>query len=196
MIAMRSEEQEQQQVPDPLMPWGGDWTVQDLAGLPDDGLKYELLDGVLVVSPVPTPRHQMAVGRLTLHLGDRCPDGPAVVLLGPLDYQPDATTSVQPDVLVVREEDIGKKNITNPLLLAVEVLSDYGRIKDQRLKRDVYERTGVTSFWVVDPDVPSLVAYDLVDGAYVEVASGTGDEEVELRSPFPVTIVPADLLTA
>jgi Uma2 family endonuclease len=174
------------------MPLHGGWTVEDLDRLPDDGLQYELLDGVLVVSPAPVPLHQDFAFELARALRDARPDH-MKVYIAPLDYRWDATKSAQPDVLVVLREDVGEKNIARPLLLAVEVLSRSGRGKDLEMKRELYERTGVASFWVVDPDVPSLTAYDLVDGAYVEVAKGAGDEPVSVRHPFPVTIVPADL---
>jgi Uma2 family endonuclease len=184
--------QETQPAPRPLMPLHGEWTVEDLDRLPDDGLRYELLDGVLVVSPAPAPLHQIVVQALYRALEAESPLD-QVIFVAPLDYRRDRTTSAQPDVMAVREEDIEEKHVTRPPLLVVEVLSPSGRGKDLQMKRALYERTGVPSFWVVDPDVPSLTAHELVDGAYVEVVAGAGAEPVSLRHPFPVTIVPADL---
>lgn len=188
-----TETEDTQLVPLPLMPTAGDWTVDDLDRMPEDDLRYELIGGLLCVSPVPTRLHQRAVLQLTVGLRNLCPDG-MQVLLGPLDYRPDPANNACPDALVVRNEEVAEKNITRPPQLAVEVLGDAGRIKDSELKRELYERTGVASFWVVDPDVPSLVAYDLVDGVYAEVARGTGPNPVSLTRPFPVTIVPAALV--
>ena len=64
---------------------------------------------------------------------------------------------------------------------------------DLTLKRSRYESAGTASYWVVDPDELSLTAWDLVDGAYVEVAHVTGEEEWTATSPFPVTVSPAAL---
>ena len=55
------------------LPRSGEWTVDDLATLPDDGLQYELLDGVLLVSPAPRLPHQRAAGRLDVLLANAHP---------------------------------------------------------------------------------------------------------------------------
>lgn len=62
------------------------------------------------------------------------------------------------------------------------------------VKRGAYERAGVASYWIVDPLVPSLVALELRDGAYVEVARIEGAQEWAATAPYAVTVVPADLM--
>lgn len=170
-----------------------DWTVDDIDLLPDDGLQYELLDGLLLVTPAPVPVHQRAIGRMFLLLSAACPPR-YEVFVAPLDWRPDVRTSLQPDLLVIDKDLIGPKNITEPLALAVEVLSPSTRRKDMVLKRSKYEDAGVTSYWIVDPTVPSFVAYDLVDGRYVEVAAASGSESAEATLPFPTRVVPATLI--
>ncbi len=176
-----------------VMPRGGDWTVADLADIPDDGLQYELADGVLLVSPAPRPVHQRVIGRLFQLLQAAVPPE-LEVFFAPLDFQPSRRTSLQPDLLVVRRSDVGELNITAPLLLAVEVLSPSTRAKDLILKHGLYRDSGVASYWVVDPLVPSLTAWQLVDGGYVEVAQVEGDQATTLTAPFEVTVTPAQLL--
>ncbi len=127
-----------------VMPRGGGWTVSDLMdllGLPDDGLQYELADGMLLVTPAPRTRHQRVSLRLAVTLDAACPPE-LEVFHAPLDYQPNRQTSLQPDLLVVRRQDVGELNITAPLLLAVEVLSPSTRAKDLLLKRGLYEQAG------------------------------------------------------
>jgi Uma2 family endonuclease len=177
----------------PVMPRAGEWTVDDLLDLPDDGLQYELADGVLLVTPAPRPRHQRVVRNLLLLLHAHVPDD-LEVFVAPLDFQPTRHRSLQPDVLVVRRSDVGEENITAPLLLAVEVLSPSTRAKDLVLKRALYEDSGVPSYWVVDPDEPSLVVWELEHGAYVERARVTGDDEAAVSAPFAVKVAPAALL--
>ncbi|WP_129668831.1 Uma2 family endonuclease [Phytoactinopolyspora endophytica] len=179
-----------------VMPRATDnWTVDDLAQLPDDdGLRYELIDGTLIVSPAPIPLHQRAVRRLTRVLEESCPPN-LEVFFAPLDWQPDERNSLEPDLLVVANEDVGDTRITSPLKLAVEVLSASSRLRDTTLKYAKYAEGGVASYWIVDPATPSIVAYDLHDGRYVEVANGTGDDKVTLERPFPVTVTPHDLVT-
>lgn len=172
-----------------------DWTVDDLAQLPDDdGLRYELIDGTLIVSPSPRPIHQRANARLFVLLQASCPEH-LEVFFAPLDWQPDRRTSVEPDLLVVAKDDVGEENIIAPLKLAVEILSPSSRLRDTRLKYAKYEEGGVLSYWIVDPAEPSIVAYELHDGRYVEVAGGSGDDEVSLDHPYPVTVTPSSLVS-
>ena len=180
--------------PEPLMPPLREWTVADLAGLPDDGLQYELLDGLLLVSPAPVPLHQRVLGNLYLALRAACPTS-MEVFMAPLDWQPDLNTSLQPDLLVVRNEDVGTKNITAALVLAVEIVSPSTRRKDLLLKRSKYEEAGVSSFWTVDPDRPSYTAFELVNGGYRTEAEAVDDEILELTTPFPLQLSPGRLVT-
>jgi Uma2 family endonuclease len=170
-----------------------DWTVHDLDLIPEDGLQYELLDGALLVSPAPVPRHQRAAARLHLWLAAACP-ADLEVFFAPLDWRPDIRTSLQPDLLVVRKEDIGPANITRPLLLAVEVVSPSTRRKDAVFKRSKYEDSGVAGFWIVDPETPSITAFELIDGHDVTTSEATGDSAVTLPTPFAVTVIPASLV--
>ncbi len=170
-----------------------DWTVDDLDDLPDDGLQYELLDGILLVSPAAIPVHQSAVGELHKLLDTDCPKH-LKVFFAPLDWQPDHFTSLQPDLLVVARDDIDEKNITQPLPLAVEVLSPSTRRKDRVLKFSKYADAGVRAYWVVDPAEPSLITYELIDGAYVMAGRADGNEPITLESPYPVTVVPSELV--
>jgi len=152
--------------PEPLMPPFREWTVVDLEGLPEDGLRYELLDGLLLLSPAPVLLHQRMSRRLLLLLEATCPPS-MEIFFAPLDWQPDPRTSLQPDLLVVRNEDAGTgaKNVTAPLVLAVEVLSPSTKRKDLLLKRSKYQDGGVGSFWVVDPEKPSFTAFELLRGS-------------------------------
>ena len=82
----------------PVMPRGGDWKVDDLVDLPDDGLQYELADGVLLVTPAPWPRHQRVIGNLHVLLRQLVPDD-LEVFMAPVDFQPTRRRSLQPDLL-------------------------------------------------------------------------------------------------
>jgi len=169
-----------------------DWTVDELDLLPDDGLQYELLDGMLLVSPAPTKRHQRSGGRLFIMLSEACPPD-MEVLYAPLDWRPDRLTSLQPDVLVVDTTDLNAI-VGETMILAVEILSPSTRRKDLFLKRSKYQDAGVQSYWIVDPEAPSITALELVDGGYVTVAEATGDQAVTFEKPFTVTVIPAALI--
>ncbi|TDU91645.1 Uma2 family endonuclease [Kribbella voronezhensis] len=171
----------------------GGYTMGDLDALPDDGKRRELVDGMLLVTPAPLPIHQTAVLQLGSRLLLACPKS-LKVFVAPLDFRPTAQRSLQPDVLVCRKEDVGPTSIERPLLLAVEILSSSTRMKDLLLKRGVYEESGVVSYWMFDPMAEQLTVLELVDGHYVERAVVKGSDAFEAELPFPVRVVPAELV--
>ena len=165
-----------------------DWTVHDLDLIPEDGLQYELLDGALLVSPAPTRLHQRAVARMFTVLTAVCPPE-FEVLFAPSDGR----TSLQPDIVVLGDRD-SRGVVAGSLLLAVEVLSPSTCRKDAVFKRWKYEDSGVAGFWIVDPDTPSITAFDLVDGHYALAGEAIGDSAVTLSRPFAVTVIPSALV--
>ena len=170
------------------------FTVHDLDGMPDDGRRYELIDGELLVSSAPGLRHQTIGYRLHRLLDDACPDE-LYVIAAPFAVQTDLSNEVQPDVLVARFDELTDKNLPAAPVLAVEVLSPSGRLIDLNLKRAAYERMGTPSYWILDPEVPDLLVLELnADGRYEEMARVVGDEIFEARRPFEVRVVPTELL--
>ena len=172
----------------------GEWTVDLLQTLPDDGLRYEIIDGTLIVSPSPVPRHQRAILRLALLLTAACPPDHEV-FIAPLDWQPDRRTSLGPDLLVVRKDRIGETNITQTPTLVVEVLSPGTARIDRRLKFSRYAEGGIEQYWIIDPRAPSVEIYRLVDGDYLLVAQGRDDEIVTVTDPFSLSVVPRGLVS-
>jgi len=170
-----------------------DWTVDDLERLPDNGLRYELADGVLLVTPAPTPLHQRVVLRLAMRLDAACPPD-LEVFVAPVDFQPSIRRSFQPDVLIARKTDIGEKKLIRPPVLAVEVLSPGTALVDLNLKRKAYAESGIMSYWVIDPARETIVINELDGGQYVEVSAASGDETLTAVVPFEVAIRPADLV--
>lgn len=170
----------------------GPWTREQRDALPDDGRRYELLDGMLVVTPAPAMRHQLVVSRLMRALLPACAHD-LEVLTSPLDVATPDGSVYQPDLVVVRSDDIEGHDLVVPPLLAIEVLSPCTRGYDLVDKRERYEYAGIPSYWVVDPDRSELIAWELRDGAYVEVGRVRGEEPFEAELQFPVTIVPAEI---
>jgi Uma2 family endonuclease len=134
------------------------YTVDDLDRLPDDGNRYELLDGVLLVTPAPRHRHQFVASQLQLILGMALqrPGDAHVLSPGALRVPPD--TQLQPDILVFPSRFAAETEwdeITGHWL-AVEVLSRSSRIYDREFKRDAYLALGVGEVWLVDMDTRSV----------------------------------------
>lgn len=169
------------------------FTYADLELMPDDGHRYEIIDGLLVVSASPVPMHQRVVTRLLLLLAPLAPEG-VEAFVAPLDVKLADDTVLVPDVLLARTDDLGARAIEGPPMLAIEVLSPSTRNIDLTLKKARLEQAGCPHYWVVDPDQPSIVAWELVDDAYIEVGTALGEGTISLDRPFPVTITPARLV--
>jgi Uma2 family endonuclease len=168
-------------------------TRDDLDRMPNDGHRYELIDGVLIMTPGPSLYHQRVVVNLLVQLKTACPPDLEVVV-APFDVLLGSDTVMQPDVLVARRADFTERELPMAPLLAVEVLSPSTRRFDLMLKFARLEAAGCPSYWVIDPDTPELVAWEMRDGAYAQVAKVTGDEEARLTAPYEVRVVPADLI--
>jgi len=175
------------------LPFSRALTYDDLADLPEDGHRYELIDGVLIVSPSPVPRHQRAVGNLHLLLRAGCPDD-LEVFVAPIDVVLAADTVLIPDLIVARRSELSEKNLPTAPVLAIEVLSPSTRRFDLMVKHSRLEAAGCAHYLVVDPAIPSMIAWSLRDGAYVEVARASGDEVVTVELPYSITFAPADLV--
>jgi len=169
-------------------------TVEDMQDMPDDEFRYELDDGVLIVSPAPNRLHQLAVTRLTVTLSLACPAG--LVVLAGVGVNISRFQHRVPDVAVVRAGSIETFFEETPPELVVEVASPRTRVYDRNRKKDVYAGFGIPAYWIVEPnrDRPELTVFELRSGAYEQTAHVTGDERYRAVIPFPVTIVPAELV--
>ncbi len=180
--------------PDVWSDQGRALTVEDMENMPDDEFRYELDDGVLIVSPAPSNLHQRAVTRLTVILSAAClPE--FEVLVGP-GVNISRFQHRVPDVAIVRADSMDTVFQVVPPALAVEVASPRTRLYDQNRKKDVYEQFGIPSYWIVNPeaDKPELTVFELRDGRYEQAARVAGDEALEAALPFAVTITPSALV--
>jgi Uma2 family endonuclease len=173
--------------------WGSPLTIADLDAMPEDGHRYELVDGTLLVTPAPNTRHQCCVARLVAALVAAA-DPDLMVLPAPYDWVAGPATLFQPDLLVARRADLGPKRLERPPLLVIEVLSPSTRRIDLATKRMAYADFGVAGYWLVDPDVPSLTVLSLEAGQYVQASSVVGDEAWQSPAPIQATVVPARLV--
>jgi len=176
------------------------FVYRDLQAMPDDGYRREIIDGVLSVTPAPTGGHQQVSFALSKLLDAAAPPG-VMVLPAPYDWLLPDGGSVEPDLIVFRRDDFdrdGPLPATATPLLVVEVLSPSGLEHDRSLKRAVYQRLGVPAYWMVGPgtrtDPPSLTALRLQDSVYVVEAEVAGTERFATDWPYPVQVVPEELL--
>ena len=134
----------------------GEWTAELARALPDDGNRYEVLDGELFVTPAPALLHQRAL----LELYDRLKPyvvahGLGEVLLSPADIEFSPKRLVQPDLFVIPDAPGGRRKLwreVKSLLLAVEALSPTTARADRIKKRTIYQEEGVPEYWIIDLD--------------------------------------------
>lgn len=176
-----------------IMPRSREMTRADLDQAPDDGHRYELIDGALIVTPAPSLPHQRASMALSVLLYNACPDH-LEVLAAPFDIALSDNTVMQPDVLVARRADLTHRDLPTAPMLAIEILSPSTALIDLNLKKARFEVAGCPSYWVLDPLKPSLIAWELQDGLYVHVADVEDDETWTATLPFPVEITPNTLI--
>ncbi len=153
------------------------WTAERVRALPDDGRRYECIDGELFVTPAPRPVHQLAVQALLVRLYLWCRETQAtLVFTSPADVELDPETLVQPDLFVVPATAGGPPtrwaDVAGRLLLAVEVLSPTTARADRTVKRLRYQRAGIPEYWIVDVD-GRVVERWRRDDARPEIVSGT-----------------------
>ncbi len=128
------------------------YTIEDLDRFPDDGNRYELLDGVLLVTPAPMPPHQVVIAELLTAVAVYLRPGGAARVVSPGAVEIAPKTHLEPDLLVFpASEPLDRKwSGIGRWWLAVEVFSDSSVIYDRDFKRDAYLALGVPEVWLVN----------------------------------------------
>jgi Uma2 family endonuclease len=166
------------------------FTLEDLEDLPDDGNRYELIGGAIVMTPAPEPVHQRVTRRLLALLDEACPEGHEV-FVAPVDYDLPDAQRVQPDLTVVPDTSVGEKHLAGPALLVVEIVSPGSGANDRVTKRALYAKAAVPAYWIVDPGAGHLLALRLEAGRYSPYIDTDGPVEVDW--PLKVSFDVADL---
>ena len=162
----------------------GEWTYNDYLNLPDDGRRYEIIEGELYVTNAPSFAHQFAVTTLIRRIGDFVDnDKLGIVLTAPFEIHFSETSRpVQPDVIFIKSENLPPtdsqvfKGIPD---LLVEVLSPSSIRSDRSVKFDLYEKMRVSEYWIVNPKTRSVEVYTLSGSEYALLGEFTGEEMIQ-----------------
>ena len=174
------------------------YTVEEVLAFPNDGNRYELVHGQLLVTPAPRSRHQLVAGelyyRLRRYLDKHGRD--VRVVFSPADIRWPDEVLVQPDVFVVPVQELVAEDWSSvrTLLLAVEIVSPSSARYDRIVKRRLYQEHGVSTYWIVDPDAQVVEVWCpdderpeiVTDVLRWRVAAGTEELEIELAEAFSV----------
>jgi Uma2 family endonuclease len=135
-------------------------TYDDFVRFPDDGMRHELIDGEHYVTPSPNTSHQRVVGQLHGLIWTYLRTRPAGELFtAPFDVVFSNVDVVEPDLLFVSKERasvLTQANVQGSPDLVVEVRSPSTGRRDETIKLSLYERAGVSEYWLVDPDAQAI----------------------------------------
>lgn len=179
----------------------GPWTVEDLTGLVDDGRRYEIVDGSLLVTPAPSLSHQAVAQRLAAVLNSCCAfNYETVPAPGLLLRQGPTTRLLVPDVAVVRSESLwsGAGTLTpDDVLLVAEIVSPSSQVTDRVTKPVLYADAGIAAYWLVDLVAPgdiTVVLHRRTGASYVVEQTVAAGETVRLDWPLSCVLAPAELV--
>lgn len=169
-------------------PEQGSWTYSHYAALPDDGQRYEIVDGVLYMAPAPSDNHQDTVGHFYYYLMTYIQfAGLGQVRQSPYDVELTPGVIVQPDVLVVLNAHLDRithRGLVGTPDLTIEVASPSTATFDRHKKYTAYERAGVPEYWIVDVAAQTIEILTLENGAYTTLGIFTG------KATLPSKVVP------
>lgn len=171
-----------------LPPVGG-WTTDDLDALPEDGIRRELIDGVVHVSPSPTRNHQTIAMRLGVALEESCPHDYDVTQA--VEIRIGRLRSLTPDVLATTAAAAARnprRYEPHEVVLAVEIVSPTSRAMDRVLKPALYAEAGVPFYWRVEAEEGIVVHTHRLDAAGVYAPTGEFASTIETSEPWPITI--------
>ena len=158
-------------------------TYDDFLRFPDDGKRHELIDGEHYVTPSPNMKHQAVSGNLHFLMGSWLEQHPiGRVFYAPFDVVFTQFDVVEPDLMYMSNERAAEiltsKHVTGAPEIVVEIASRGTRKRDETIKRRLYERSGVSEYWVVDPELDIMRVYRREHDRFarpIELAAERGD---------------------
>jgi Uma2 family endonuclease len=174
---------------------GVPFLATDIWDTPDDGTRYEVIDGKLYVTPPPVWKHQIGLANLLLIVGLFIRSHKlGKIVPAPLGVVLDEHNGVQPDIVYVSRERLGiisERGVEGAPDLVVEVLSPSTRARDKGIKMRRYAAAGVPHYWQLDPTTDSLEAYRLTEQGY-ELVGRYGPGALFRPELFPGLEIPID----
>jgi Uma2 family endonuclease len=164
-------------------------TYDDFVLFPDDGKRHELIDGEHYVTPSPNLKHQKVSGNLYLVIGVWLEEHPiGQIFYAPFDVVFSRYDVVEPDLLYVSNaraaEVLTSANVKGAPDLVIEIGSPSTRKRDETIKRHLYERSGVSEYWVVDPELDLVRVYRREAEGFSRAIEMSVDAEDILTTPL------------
>ncbi len=163
----------------------GFWTYDDYATLPNDGHRYEIVNGVLVMAPAPSPEHQSIAVRIAYYMFPHVDlAGIGRLFTAPIDVDLGPKNMFQPDVVVVLNahlDRVAEKKIIGAPDLVVEVASPSTAAFDRLIKYEKYAHAGIAEYWIVKPTSRTVEVMVLEPGEYRSLGIFSGKAQLPSR---------------
>ena len=164
-------------------------TYDDFVLFPDDGKRHELIDGEHYVTPSPNRKHQKVSGNLFLLIGTWLEQHPiGQIYFAPFDVIFSMFDIVEPDLLYMSNERAQRvltdANVKGTPELVIEIGSEGTRKRDETIKRRLYERSGVSEYWVVDPEIDVVRVYRRGTGGFKRPIELRAEDNEVLTTPL------------
>jgi Uma2 family endonuclease len=175
---------------------GEPWMVDDLDRLPPDKtMRYEIIDGSLVVSPRAGAKHGIVGARLCRLLNRQCPKH--LIAVQETGLRRGRSAYFEPDAVLAVEAAAERRDADHlhqsDVLLVIEVLSTYNREHDLVMKRHAYASLGIAQYWIADPEGKALTILGLDGRRYTDLAVVRPGEPWTTDKPFPLTVDAAEI---
>ncbi|TWT40911.1 hypothetical protein RAS1_35980 [Phycisphaerae bacterium RAS1] len=159
-------------------------TADEYLALADDDFRYELIDGVILMSPSPLPLHQRVAFEIAYQLEAFLRQRPIGMVVPEVDVKLSDKLVYRPELVFVRQDNLKRiaPRITFTPDVVVEVISPASRGRDTRTKFDDYQRVGVAEYWLIDPQNEATTFYRLEGDRYVDASPPAGQEAFESRA--------------
>lgn len=146
-----------------------EWTIEDYLLLGESNMPCQLINGELIMSPAPTPKHQR-VARILFKLFDQILSNKGEVFFSPIDLYVDNRNVFQPDLIFIANHNknvISERGIEGPVEIVVEIISPSNSYTDRNQKKDLYLKFKVGEYWIVDPGNKTIEIYTPSGGSAV-----------------------------
>lgn len=178
-------------------PSQGHWTYEDYKRIPDDGQRYEVMNGVLIMTPSPTEAHQIVVTSIGSYLRQYVTlAGIGKALVAPFEVVLSPEKVVQPDVVVVLQKQpaqLTSSDTQGRPDIVVEVSSSGTAAYDRLSKFSAYEQAGITEYWLVDPLEKNVELFMLKEGKYQSQGIFNGKDALPSQVVPAIAAVPVEL---
>lgn len=143
-----------------------EWTVDDYLLLGETNTPCQLINGELIMSPSPSPLHQIVLGNLYILIESYSKKVEGLALFSPLDLYVDRRNIFQPDLIFLSKKQkafITSRGVEGPPELVVEVISPSNSYTDRYEKKNAYQKFGIVEYWIIDPANQTLEVYYSAD---------------------------------